>query len=150
MKKYLLLLSIMALSSLFLFSCTQGQLGSTIGGLGGAAIGGQVGSKHDRLRNAAIGALAGTVIGYIVGNEMDKNDRQQLTNTFETQPSHKRVEWVNPDNGNRYNVTPEPAYRGSNNRDCRDAYVEAVIGGEYKQVKTTACRNYDGTWEIVK
>ncbi len=136
--------------SFTLASCNKAQLGSTIGGLGGAAVGGQIGNKHDRLRNAIIGAFAGTVIGYIVGNEMDKYDKQQLNQTFETSPSHKKVTWVNPDNNNRYEVTPEPAYTGDNGRPCRDAYIEAVIDREYKQVKTTACRNNDGTWEIIK
>ncbi len=149
-RNHLTLIFILIALSFTLFSCTSAQLGSTIGGLGGAAIGGQIGDKSHRSRNAIIGAFAGAVIGYIVGNEMDKYDREKLNQTFEKVPSHKKVTWVNPDNHNKYEVIPEPAYTSNDGRVCRDAYIQAVINGEYKQVKTTACRNDDGTWEIVK
>ncbi len=148
-KGYLLMLALV-IFSLILASCNRAELGTTIGGLGGAAIGGQIGDKSHRSRNAIIGAFAGAVIGYIVGNEMDKYDRQKLNQTFEKVPSNKKVEWVNPDTHNKYEVTPEPAYTSNDGRVCRDAYIQAVINGEYKQVKTTACRNDDGTWQIIK
>jgi surface antigen len=149
-KKYILLITVLVIFAMFAISCNRAELGSTIGGLGGAAVGGQIGDKKHRGRNAIIGAFAGAVIGYIVGNEMDKYDKQKLNETFETVPSHKKVKWVNPDNNNRYEVTPEPAYTADDGRPCRDAYIQAVINGEYKQVKTTACRNNNGQWEIIK
>jgi surface antigen len=148
-KKYLYL-SIALIFSILFSACTQAELGTAIGGLGGAAVGGQIGDKKHRTRNAIIGAFAGTMIGYIVGNEMDKSDKQKLNNTFETTPSHKKVKWINPDNNNSYEVTPEPAYTANDGRPCRDAYIQAVIDGKYKQVKTTACRNNNGIWEIIK
>ena len=137
----------------FLYSScttTKAQQGSVLGTLAGAAVGAQLGKSGDRRKNAIIGAGIGLVIGYIIGNEMDKYDRQKLNETFEYQPSHKKVEWVNPDTGKKFEVTPEPAYKGNDGRICRDAYIQAVVKGEYKQIKTTACRNPDGTWEIVK
>ncbi len=142
--------TVIIITAMLLSSCNKAELGSTIGGLSGAAIGGQLGDRKHRGRNAILGAFAGTLIGYIVGNEMDKYDKQRLNQTFETSQSYKKVKWVNPDTHNNYEVTPEPAYSGRNGNPCRDAYIEAVIDGEYKQVKTTACRNNNGTWEIIK
>ena len=146
----LLLFTVLVAFVAIVTGCNKAELGSTIGGLSGAAIGGQLGDRKHRARNAIIGAFAGTVIGYIIGNEMDKYDREELNHTFETVPSNKKVSWVNPDTKNKYYVTPEPAYTGKRGRPCRDAFIEAVIDGEYKQVKTTACRNPNGTWEIIK
>ena len=149
MKRKLLILC--CLTFLVVTGCMtdKAQMGAVLGTLGGAAVGGQVGKSKDRRRNAIIGALAGGVIGYIFGNEMDKADRTKLSQTFENTPSNKTVTWVNPDTQNTFTVTPEPAYY-QGNRPCRDAYIKAVINGEVKQIKTTACRNNAGIWEIIK
>jgi surface antigen len=42
------------------------------------------------------------MLGYIVGNEMDKFDRQELNGTYETAPSGQAASWRNPDSGNEY------------------------------------------------
>ena len=60
---------------LFIFliaaGCTTTQKAATVGGLGGATIGGIVGHQtgHD-LTGAAIGGVVGTVGGMIVGEKM--------------------------------------------------------------------------------
>ncbi len=139
---------------LFVFltgACTtnKAQMGAVIGTLGGAAVGGQVGKKKDRRKNAVIGAFIGGVVGYIIGNEMDKYDRQKLNQTFEKVSSDKTNKWVNPDTGNKYEVTPEPAFY-ENSRICRKAKIKAIIDGKEEIVETTACRNPEGIWEIVR
>ncbi len=87
---------------------TKAQTGAGVGALSGALVGSLASGKH-RGRNAAIGAVVGGLIGYAVGNEMDKYDRAQVNNTFETYPSGQTASWVNPDSGNQYAVTPQPA-----------------------------------------
>ena len=95
-----------------------------------------------------IGATLGGLVGYIIGNEMDKYDRQQLNRTYESTPSHESTSWVNPDTGNEYEVTPQPAYQDPTYvRVCRKAEIEAVIDGKKEITEAVACRE-NGRWVI--
>jgi len=132
---------------LLLSSCaTRGQTGAAGGAAGGALIGQAIGHNTGA---TLIGAAVGGLLGYIVGNEMDKYDRDRLSNTYEQGASNQRSSWVNPDSGNRYAVTPEPSYQDSSSRQvCRRAEIEAVIDGEVERTYSTACRNQYGQWEL--
>ena len=86
-------------------SCAQfdGVTKGTKGAVGGAAGGALIGQAIGRNTEATlIGAAVGTMLGYIVGNEMDKQDKQQLNNAYERGPSGQPVTWVNPDSGNMF------------------------------------------------
>jgi surface antigen len=146
MKKLLILV----LLSSFLISCAntgmnKGQTGAVGGAAAGALIGQAIG--HDTT-STLIGAAAGGLLGYIVGNEMDKADQQRLAHTYEATPSGQTSSWVNPDTGNRYAVTPQPAYTAANNRVCREAEIIAVIDGKQEKTYTTACRDANGDWVL--
>jgi len=147
--KHLNLLSTAILCLFLLSSCAnmnKGQTGAMGGAAGGALIGQMIGHNTEA---TLIGAAVGTMLGYIVGNEMDKYDRQQLNHVYERGVSNRTSAWVNPDNGNQYNVTPQPAYTSpSTNRVCRRAEIDAVIDGKMDKAYTTACRNDSGHWEL--
>jgi surface antigen len=132
---------------LLLSSCaTKGQTGAVGGAAGGALIGQAIGHNTGA---TLIGAAVGGLLGYIVGNEMDKFDRDQLNSAYEQGPSNQRSSWVNPDSGNQYAVTPEPAYNDSSSRRvCRRAEIEAVIDGKRERTYSKACRNEYGQWEL--
>lgn len=131
---------------LFTSSCaTKGQTGA----LGGAAAGGLIGQAIGHSTGATlIGVAVGGMLGYIVGNEMDKYDREQLNNVYERGGSNQRSSWVNPDSGNRYAVTPQPAYQTANQQVCRRAEISATIDGKPQRTYSTACRNDYGDWEL--
>jgi surface antigen len=131
---------------LFTSSCaTKGQTGA----LGGAAAGGLIGQAIGHSTGATlIGVAVGGMLGYIVGNEMDKYDREQLNNVYERGGSNQRSTWVNPDSGNRYAVTPQPAYQTANHQVCRRAEISATIDGKPQRTYSTACRNDYGDWEL--
>ncbi len=131
---------------LFTSSCaTKGQTGA----LGGAAAGGLIGQAIGHSTGATlIGVAVGGMLGYIVGNEMDKYDREQLNNVYERGGSNQRSSWVNPDSGNRYAVTPQPAYQTANHQVCRRAEISATIDGKPQRTYSTACRNDYGDWEL--
>ncbi len=58
---------------LTLVGCTTTQKGATIGGLGGATVGGIIGHQTGNdLTGAAIGGAVGTVGGMLIGEHMDK------------------------------------------------------------------------------
>jgi surface antigen len=124
----------------------KAQSGAGAGALTGGLIGALV--AGDKVEGAIIGAIIGGLAGYAIGNEMDKHDRQQLNQVYETGQSDTVSSWVNPDTGNSYNVTPQPAYRTPTGRPCREARIEAVINGKPETVVTKACRAEDGIWEL--
>nr|MBF0223596.1 glycine zipper 2TM domain-containing protein [Desulfobulbaceae bacterium] len=123
----------------------KAQTGTAGGAAGGAIVGQAIGRDTE---STLIGAAVGALLGYMVGNEMDKNDRAMMNQAYESSPSFKTTQWVNPDTGNTYSVTPKPAYQqpktGSN---CREAEILTTIGGKAEKAVTTACR-IDGRWVI--
>ncbi len=149
MKKLVLIL--LPLLVVGLSSCgdqfSQGQNGAVMGAATGAIIGQAIGRDKEA---TLIGAAIGTMLGYIVGNEMDKYDRQELNQAYEFGKSGHTTTWKNPDNGNYYKVTPQPAYvpASTPNRLCREAEIIATIDGRTEKTYTTACRNAAGQWEL--
>jgi len=81
---------------------------------------------------------------------MDKFDRRELNHAYEYGRSGQTSSWQNPDSGNVYQVTPQPAYRSPNNSlgMCRQAEVLATIDGRTEKTYTTACRNSEGQWVL--
>ena len=143
--KYVSVLALLFL--LLLASCAnRAQTGAVGGAAAGALIGQAIGHNTG---GTLIGAAVGTMLGYIVGSEMDKYDRQQLDHMYERGVSNQRSSWVNPDTGNQYTVTPQPAYQEpSSRRVCRRAEIAAVIDGRPERTYSTACRNEYGQWEL--
>ena len=147
--KVLVLLPVMLLT---LSSCADNQMskgtkGAGVGAAGGAILGQAIGRNTEA---TLIGAAVGTMLGYIVGNEMDKFDRQELNGTYETAPSGQAASWRNPDSGNEYQVTPQPAYYPPSqpDRPCRKAEILATIDGKTERTYSTACRNAQGEWQL--
>jgi surface antigen len=93
--------------------------------------------------------IGGTVLGAMIGGElgarMDRRDEQQTVQAFE---SGQPTTWTNPDTGYRYEVQPQPEYQADVGT-CRDYTMNAVIEGRTEVVTGTACRQPDGTWEII-
>lgn len=144
-----LVTAVILIFSVSLIGCThqlnKGQSGAGIGAAGGAVIGQAIGKSTEA---TLIGMGFGALIGYIVGNEMDKADRTQLNSVYETAPSGQTSSWHNPDSGNSYKVTPEPAYYPTPQSPCRRAEIIAVIDGRQEKTYSTACRNSAGQWEL--
>lgn len=142
-----LLLPIIAIGLSSCANYTKGQQGAGIGGVSGALIGQAIGRNTEA---TLIGAAVGTMLGYIVGNEMDKFDRQELNQAYEYGPSGRSTSWQNPDNANYYQVIPQPAYTQPQQpqRPCRRAEILATIDGRTEKTYTTACRNSAGQWEL--
>jgi len=150
MKRAILISAVLG-ATLLLSACagttvTKGEVGAASGAVGGALLGQAIGHNTEA---TLIGATVGTLIGYMVGNEMDKYDRQQLNHVYERGVSGRSSSWQNPDSGNQYSVTPQPAYSSnSTNQPCRDAEIETIIDGKTQTTRTTACRGADGNWQL--
>jgi surface antigen len=140
----------MAVLSLFLLSsCMTTTSRGQMGGVGGAAAGAIAGQAIGRdTQSTLLGAAIGGMLGYVIGNEMDKYDQAQLSRVYENAPSGQPTSWVNPDTNNQYQVIPQPAYQGAGNRWCRQAEVIAIIEGRRERTQTTACRDMNGVWQL--
>lgn len=120
---------------------TGAVVGTGAGALAGAAIGGDEG--------AVIGALLGAGIGFGIGAHMDAQDRERAAAVLEATPTHQTSEWVNPDTGAQYQMTPQRTYTTEAGQPCREFTMTASIGGRPEQTYGTACRQADGSWRIV-
>jgi surface antigen len=161
MKLYIKFISttlILAISALLLQGC-NGQMnkqggGTLVGGLAGGLLGSQFGGGEGKLLATGVGALAGALIGGQVGKSMDETDRKlaeiSSRQALEASPSGKAVPWRNPDNGNYGSVTPTKTYKSNGGQPCREYVQEVVIGGEKQKAFGKACRQADGSWQIVQ
>jgi surface antigen len=124
--------------------------------VGGAVLGGIVGSQFGKGGGRVVGTMAGAVIGGIVGNDigrkLDQRDRllaqQAEFDAFERGPSGRPIRWQNPDNGRYGEVVPMTPYKRGP-QDCRDFTHTIYIDGRPQAMRGTACRNPDGTWTNV-
>ena len=97
--KNVMKLMLIIVVGLFLSSCTAAQKGAGIGGLAGMA--GSAIGKGDRKTTAIAGGI-GAVVGYLIGNEVDKSQPQQHI---------------------------QPQQSGSPRTDCRKIVTRRTVGG---------------------
>jgi len=127
-------------------------VGTVVGAVAGGLLGSQFGSGSGQVIAAATGAAIGALLGNEIGRRLDEADRQRAWKAQYSALEHGRtgapVNWDNPDNGNRGEVVPGPAYT-VNNSACRDYTHTVYIDGKPQTVRGTACREPDGTWRAV-
>ena len=124
------------------------QAGMVIGGVLGGYLARDIGGGEDEETAATIiGTLAGAAIGGMIGRAMDDVDRLKTGTTLETVRTGVTSQWVNPDNGNRYSVTPTQTMI-ANTGPCRSFTIDAVIDGSNQVVSGLACRQDNGSWLI--
>lgn len=136
--------------SVFLTACgpvTNEGVGTVTGGVVGGLIGSQFGGGAGKVAAAAGGALLGAYLGGKIGQYMDRQDRIEVQRALETGPVGRPVNWTNPDNGNRFSVTPTRTYYVSQ-QPCREYTTHAMIGGKSQQIYGKACRQADGSWKV--
>ncbi len=127
---------------------TQEQSGMVIGGLLGGVLGSQVGQGSGRTVATVIGTMAGAFVGGGVGRSMDDRDRMHTALALENVHTGVPSTWRNPDTGNRYTVVPTRTYE-TQQGPCREYTVDATVGGKADKVHGTACRQPDGSWQMM-
>ena len=156
MRRWLIVLTF----PLALGACEGGGFGGmgqkqSIGALGGAAAGGlagsAIGSGSGQLLAVGAGALLGGLLGSQVGKSLDAKDEQYASSAVEraaVAPVGETVSWRNPDSGNFGTVTPVRD-AADDGRACREYRTTINVDGRAEQGTGVACRNADGTWQIV-
>lgn len=152
------LASIVALSFI-LASCANGPgPKQSVGTAGGAVLGGlagsQIGGGSGRLWATGAGAVLGALVGSEIGKSLDRADRLYMAQTTEATLEHSRTgatsTWENPDTGHYGTVTPTETYQRPSGRYCREFQQTVTIGGRSERAYGTACRQPDGSWEVVQ
>lgn len=121
-------------------------LGGAAGGLLGSAIGRGAGNAAAIVGGTVVGAL----VGGSVGRSMDEVDRLYVSRSLEYVPSHRVTAWENPDTRTHYEVEPLRTYQREDGRYCREYQTKALIGGRWQQTYGTACRQPDGSWQVIR
>lgn len=151
--------SVMAAVVILLFGAGCAQQGDkqTVGMISGAALGGLLGSQFGSGAGKAAATGAGVFIGALIGSEigrsMDEVDRMkanQAINTAHTAPLGETITWNNPESGHSGTVTPMRDGTSASGSYCREFQQTVTIGGKTERAYGTACRQPDGSWQIVK
>lgn len=134
--------------ALALASCSTGptnqDVGTVAGGIVGGLIGSQFGGGSGQIAAAAAGAVIGAYLGNKIGESMDETDKlKQQQAMAASQPTT----WTSQ-NGNKYTVTPQKAYV-KNDQVCRNYTTTATIDGKAETIKGVACKQSNGTWQVV-
>lgn len=144
--------TLILLCSLSLVACstapTKQDQGILIGAIAGGILGHQVGGGSGQVIATMVGAVAGAAIGGSIGRSMDQTDRLKAAHAFENVQTGIPTRWVNPDTRNEYTVVPTRTYETPAG-PCREYTMDAVIGGRIEQIYGTACRQPDGSWQVV-
>jgi len=152
------ILSLFAFSQASYAECNQGGEGDNIlGTLVGAALGGLVGSQigGGTGNKIAIGAgvLAGGFFGNKISKSMDCADEEKHYSTtqsaLESQKVGETSSWANPDTGHKGEVTPTRTYQSAEGAPCREFTQTIYVEGDYEKVEGKACRNSEGSWEVI-
>lgn len=153
------LIAIALAATLALTGCAAGdQPGpkQAIGTVGGAVLGGLLGSEigegQGRLIATGTGAALGAIIGSEVGKSLDRADRIYMARTTQASLEHTRTgstsTWTNPDTQHSGTVTPVRTYQEPSGTYCREFRQTVEVGGRQQEAYGTACRQPDGTWKI--
>ncbi len=158
MKNFALLTMILAVFALSACDTMNGRgnkelLGAGSGAVIGGVLGSNVGKGKGQLWATGAGVLLGAVLGSEIGRSLDKADMayaQQANTQAHSAPIGETISWNNPDSGHYGSVTPTRDGYTDSGRYCREYQQTIVVGGQTEQGYGTACRQPDGSWEIVK
>lgn len=158
MKK--LALVMMTLSTMALTACetidTTGHkqlIGTGSGALIGGLLGSKVGGGSGQLWATGAGALLGALVGSEIGQSLDKADMEYASRAnYQAHESAigEPVSWNNPDTGNHGQIVPTRDGYSSSGRYCREYQQTIYVGGREQSAYGVACKQPDGSWEIVQ
>lgn len=126
----------------------KSDAGQIIGGVAGAAAGSQVGGGSGRTVATVAGALVGALVGERVGARMEGDDRRQAAEVLEDNRTGETGTWENPDTGAEYELTPTETFEQAG-RPCREFEFSVETDEGTDTEERTACRNEDGSWEVL-
>lgn len=157
---------VVALAGLSLLSACQQQNGNpdpyvnktNVGTIAGAALGGLAGHNIGSGSGQVVATIAGTLIGAGLGREIGASlDRADIAyhdrtaqRALETAQPGQSLPWRNPESGHHGSITPSNYYQTASGDYCREYSQSITVGGRTERGYGTACRQPDGSWQIVQ
>lgn len=139
-----------------LVGCAGAGPKQTVGTAGGAALGGLIGAQFGHGSGALAATAAGVVIGGILGNqigaEMDRQDQMlanQAAQRAYAAPVGAPVTWNNPSTGHAGTIVVQGEGVSPEGRYCREYTHTITIDGRQERAYGRACRQPDGSWQVV-
>lgn len=134
-------------------SINKQDIGTIGGAIGGGIIGSNIGSGKGAIAGTIAGTLLGAAVGSSIGSSLDKADAAMAESAsqraLETSQPGQSLPWKNPNTGNYGTVTPSNYYQNADGQYCREFTQKITVGGRTEQGHGTACRQPDGSWQIV-
>jgi surface antigen len=132
---------------------TKENIGTLAGAAGGAWIGSNVGKGKGNIVAIAAGTLLGGALGRSLGASLDRADMAKYNKTsqyaLENTKTGTTSSWHNPDSGHSGTFTPTRTFERTDGAYCREYTQMIDVGGRNAEGHGTACRQPDGTWQIV-
>lgn len=152
-------LCMMVIASFGLSACqtlqdanTKQTIGAGSGALIGGILGSKVGDGNGQLWATGAGVLIGALIGNEIGKSLDAADKQHMSNAvYEAHqaPVGEPISWNNPESGHSGQVTATKDGYSASGKYCREYQQTIYVGGQEETAYGQACRQPDGSWEIV-
>jgi surface antigen len=130
--------------------CNRDVIGALLGSAAGAAIGSQIGKGDDRTLAIIGGTVLGAIVGGSIGRSMDNADRTCVGQALEHAPDGETIVWNGRDEQANYQVTPVATYEDNEGRYCREYQTTATVGAREQAAYGIACRQPDGSWQILQ
>lgn len=135
-------------------SLNKQDVGTVLGGVAGGVAGYQFGGGAGKAAATIGGSLLGAYLGREIGASLDRADlayyNQTSQKALETGQSGQALPWKNPQTGNSGSITPSNYYQTAGGQYCREYQQTITVGGKTQQGHGTACRQPDGSWQIVE
>ncbi len=130
------------------------DIGTLGGAIGGGVIGSTMGRGAGKTAATLGGALLGGIVGSSIGKSLDNADLAAYNSTsqkaMETAQPGQTLPWKNAQTGNSGSVTPLNYYQNNQGQYCREYSQTIVVGGQKQDGYGKACRQPDGSWQIVQ
>lgn len=139
-------------------TCEQQRQGNTAGGaIAGAIAGGLLGNaisgRGDRGAGTALGAIFGGVVGASIASNLNCEDRSYAVDTyfngFEAGVPNRRYNWRSPRSGASGYLQVRDYYQDPRGMRCANYAQEIYVRGRPELAQGYACRQPDGTWQLV-
>lgn len=127
------------------------DIGTAAGAIGGGVLGYQFGGGAGKAVATVGGALLGGLLGRSVGNSLDNADVSAYDRESQyALESGRQRRWENPRTGNYGTIYPDKRYTDDEGRYCREYRQTIYVGGRSHDGYGLACRNDDGSWQIIE
>jgi surface antigen len=131
-------------------SINKADVGTVAGVIGGGVLGSTIGSGAGSVAATIGGGLLGGWLGNSIGTSLDNADRNTHSRISQRAMETGRTQkWNNSRNGNHGTFTPHKRYKNNDGEYCREYTQVIYVDGKKHTGRGTACRDADGTWNII-